>query len=55
MTQSGEIYTFGPFRLEAATRTLAREGESVPLTARRSTLCWSWSGSATESWKKTNW
>ena len=34
MTQSGEIYTFGPFRLEAATRTLARAGESVPLTGK---------------------
>jgi eukaryotic-like serine/threonine-protein kinase len=34
MTQSDEIYTFGPFRLEAATRTLARAGESVPLTGK---------------------
>ena len=34
MTQSGEIYTFGPFRLEVATRTLSREGEPVTLTSK---------------------
>jgi DNA-binding winged helix-turn-helix (wHTH) protein/Tol biopolymer transport system component len=34
MTQSGEIFTFGPFRLDEATRTLVREGEGVPLTAK---------------------
>ena len=34
MTQSVEIYTFGPFRLEVATRTLSREGEVVTLTSK---------------------
>jgi len=34
MTQSGEIYTFGPFRLDVATRTLARQGEAVTLTSK---------------------
>jgi DNA-binding winged helix-turn-helix (wHTH) protein/Tol biopolymer transport system component len=34
MTQTGEIYTFGPFRLDVATRTLARDGEAVTLTAK---------------------
>jgi eukaryotic-like serine/threonine-protein kinase len=34
MTQSGDIYTFGPFRLEVATRTLTREGEPIVLTSK---------------------
>ena len=55
MTQSGEIYTFGPFRLEVAARTLAREGEAVTLTAKRSIRCSSCSRTATGSWKKRSW
>ena len=27
MTQTGEIYTFGPFRLDVGARTLTREGD----------------------------
>jgi DNA-binding winged helix-turn-helix (wHTH) protein/Tol biopolymer transport system component len=34
MTQSVAIYTFGPFRLDAATRTLTREDEPVALTSK---------------------
>src|SRR5262245_65762704 len=34
MTQSGDTYTFGPFRLNAATRTLTREDEPVALTSK---------------------
>lgn len=34
MTQSGEIYAFGPFRLDVASRVLAREGEPLALTAK---------------------
>ena len=34
MTQSDDVYAFGPFRLCAATRTLTREGEPVPLTSK---------------------
>ena len=34
MTQTGETYTFGPFRLDAAARLLTREGEAVTLTAK---------------------
>ena len=34
MTQSGGIYTFGPFRVDVATRTLARQGEAVTLTSK---------------------
>ena len=34
MTQSDEIYTFGSFRLDVGARTLARAGESVPLTGK---------------------
>ena len=34
MTQTGETYTFGPFRLDPAARLLTREGEAVTLTAK---------------------
>jgi DNA-binding winged helix-turn-helix (wHTH) protein/Tol biopolymer transport system component len=34
MTQSDEIYGFGPFRLDGSTRTLTRDGEPVILTAK---------------------
>jgi DNA-binding winged helix-turn-helix (wHTH) protein/Tol biopolymer transport system component len=34
MTQSDDVVAFGPFRLCAATRTLTREGDSVPLTSK---------------------
>jgi DNA-binding winged helix-turn-helix (wHTH) protein/Tol biopolymer transport system component len=34
MTQTGEIYTFGPFRLDVAARTLTRDAEAVTLTAK---------------------
>src|SRR5262245_45819751 len=34
MTQSDDVVAFGPFRLCAATRTLTREGEPVPLTSK---------------------
>jgi DNA-binding winged helix-turn-helix (wHTH) protein/Tol biopolymer transport system component len=34
MTQSGEMYAFGPFRLDVAKRTLTRDGEPVPLTSK---------------------
>jgi eukaryotic-like serine/threonine-protein kinase len=34
MTQSDEIYTFGPYRLDGAARTLTRDGEPVVLTAK---------------------
>jgi eukaryotic-like serine/threonine-protein kinase len=34
MTQPGDIYTFGPFRLDVAGRTLLRGAEAVALTAK---------------------
>jgi|RhiMethySRZTD1v2_1073278.scaffolds.fasta_scaffold42726_2 DNA-binding winged helix-turn-helix (wHTH) protein/Tol biopolymer transport system component len=34
MTQTDDIYTFGPFRLDVTTRTLTRDGEAVTLTAK---------------------
>jgi DNA-binding winged helix-turn-helix (wHTH) protein len=34
MTQPSDIFTFGPFRLDVASRTLARDGEAVTLTAK---------------------
>ena len=34
MTQPGEIYSFGPFRLDVATRTLSRGDELIALTAK---------------------
>ena len=34
MTQAADIYTFGPFRLDGAARTLTRDGEPVVLTAK---------------------
>src|SRR4030095_9095636 len=34
MTQTGEIYTFGPFRLEVTARTLTREGDPITMTAK---------------------
>ena len=34
MTQSGDIYAFGPFRLDLASRTLLRDDEAVALTAK---------------------
>ena len=34
MTQPGDIYTFGPFRLDVASRTLLRGDEAVALTAK---------------------
>jgi DNA-binding winged helix-turn-helix (wHTH) protein/Tol biopolymer transport system component len=34
MTPTDDIYTFGPFRLDVATRTLTRDGEAVTLTAK---------------------
>ena len=55
MTQSGEIYTFGPFRLEVATRTLSREGEVVTLTSKAFDTLLVLIRSATGSWKRRNW
>jgi DNA-binding winged helix-turn-helix (wHTH) protein/Tol biopolymer transport system component len=34
MMRTGELYTFGPFRLDVDSRTLTRDGEAVALTAK---------------------